>query len=278
MTFSFGDLLTDVKESRYFQVWGIFWVAFAVVFFVALGNIVSYSNQVNDGRGGFYRFGTYDYSQEGIRFPRLQLSTLSPQDSINPDLTFCSDSAERIINHTAGKLPTTGQDALNVLSDAAIASPPKPYFVCMVQVNINNPNVSKRMRLSFAAGDDFAGGETIYLRSDEVVTVMLEHELFASDVSGSKSSIQRSLFNPWGFDNKQNNNNGTVMLTVQFQNFNTPVYAAFNPSSSWLAVSDVGGALMFVYALHSLLMFSIGLLLTNDSRVLGGARTSYTAV
>jgi len=275
MTFSFGDLLTDVKESRYFQVWTILWIAVMIVFWIGFAAITNYAAlYTNPDDASTYRISDADMSDMGIEFPQIQISTLAPAATINE--VACSGPLNQPIGVVPGQTQD-GQPAQNVHSNAAISKPTTIEMACVVMLNPVPNGTSKKLRMSFADGGNFPG-ETIYISTDAYATVYLNKVVYMSDPTISKP-WSFAKYNPWYIEHKLSGNyTGTIQLWISMSDFDVPSYIQYQSYTGWEAYSDIGGQLMFAYFIHLVLMFIVGIFLTNDSRVLGGARQSYATV
>jgi hypothetical protein len=278
MTVSFGDLITDLKESRYFQVWCIMWAVVSIVFFIGFGNITNISTTSNvQGSTTYqaYRILEQNAEKTGLFFPAVQASTLSTNNSIL-SLTCNNDKNEAVTVYPSST--SWQQPAFTIQSQSQIATPSMPHIGCDVSLTKNgtgpDDGVSTVLRLAFSDTGTFSQAETVYIETDTIGTVYLSKTSYSG-------AITQSFYNPWYITHRLPSNQtalGGMQLFIEMNSFDVVNYQQYSTYTGWQAYADVGGMLMFAYVMHMVLMFVIGVFLNNDSRVLGGARASYDNV
>jgi len=268
MAFTFGDFIADLKGSRYFQVWLVVWVGMLILFFVGVGNIATFSNYTaNEQQYLLFRNYDQDVSKTGLRWPKMGFYTNNA--SVSATSFFCNTEDERIIH--------TGQEAYNgrvlyVLDPTSfIALPGNNLIGCIIELDGDPTKRHGTTWLFVDSGVFHADAEFVQIDSQRIWTVSLSKSFYLMS-DGTQYVYWNPYLSPSNMPKPVNGSNATtpiIQVIFSVNDFNLERFLQWNSYPGWQVYADLGGILFASYVFQTIVMFFIGMLLTNDSRLLG---------
>jgi hypothetical protein len=283
-----ADILTDVKESRYFQIWLVLWLVGIIVFFVAFGNITSASSlQAADPLFHAWRILDLDISGTGLIFPDFFARTVDPLVTFKT-LDCSSDEEKPLTTTKVAACPdgVKGHSCFVISGSQFRAFPTSNAINCVgILDGIYSPNGTKIRQSDQVWGVVWTGA---FSRSAELVDIS-DNVIAEIEISPHQYLVQGNgqyqvptqewiLWNPDATQIPQTGDNSAVAVVISVEEFVLRVFKSFDPYGGWQGYADLGGALFMSYVMQKILMFLVAFVVVNDSRTLGGARSSYDNV
>jgi hypothetical protein len=270
MAFSLGDLLADVKGSRYYQIWLVAWLGMLILFFVGMGNITAISGPTNlDSNYKTYRIWEEDGAKTAIRWPRIGWYPNDPTVAVAD--FFCNTQDEKII--PTMNISYMGR-IMQVLDPRSfLAVPAYNDIGCLLMLQgSGDPNQDLGTTWMFV-DDGIFHPDSEYVQVD---TSMQATMYLSKSTYQMLDGNSYTYWNPFLNQERLRNSTGDIEIIFSIVDFNVAHYLEYTTLtySGWQAYADLGGILFASYVFQGLFMFLVGLIVTNDSRLLnlGGGR------
>jgi len=268
-----GLIIDDIKTSWYFRIWTAVWIVCAIVAFVALGELSNSSVQAREKPG--WRIWIERKSQNN--YPDFVI-TLLPHENLTGD---AMNAVDCFFGPTGVPVPQTtcpGNTPLSVCrvvqgttffakdTDESTFYPVsynRDAIYCGINLTANNNTVDDRVVAVAIVGENKPTPE--FISPNKVGELRIEQEIL--DFRGGKSEVHYSTQLGWVDNVSPFYTMGVIM---RYSHLRVLHFEETNYFNGWMGIGAIGGFAFFMYLLHTLFMFFVGICVPNTSKFLNG--------
>eukprot|EP01124_Arcella_intermedia_P020622 TRINITY_DN28106_c0_g1_i1.p1 TRINITY_DN28106_c0_g1~~TRINITY_DN28106_c0_g1_i1.p1 ORF type:complete len:264 (+),score=66.70 TRINITY_DN28106_c0_g1_i1:3-794(+) len=253
-----ADLWGDLKDSRFFQVWLLFWLIFGVIILIALIQLGALEHQ-NDKEPHYKTWRIWDqYVPDGLSWP--DISFLIPGNGT----THCKLGNKDL-------LVTITQQSPNTLFTIHASNYTANSISNTLECTINTPTSLTAKWSVWDPHYPLEAPNYFYLQTMLFSQVSLKQSLY-EDPSGA---ILKLNWNPTVISSPLN---PSPVLILTISDFTVSHYREYDWYTNWQFFGDIGGIIFMTYLIHSLVMLLFGPCLPKDSVTFGGQRAIYNEI
>jgi len=267
-----GHIIHDIKESWYFRIWGILWLACAIIVASILITLGQSSSQALTEKDVMVWVENAPCTV--IQFPRFHFHTGWDSTMQITNLTCFHNTAPV----TVGPCPTQYSNGPNTcftvyadsFSTSALTSTViwgDERILCNMTTTGNSTMLGSLVAFEIEGTDEESVGSnsyaSIWIAPNNMAWVMLEKSIFTYANGGNITDWDRYLL--YHSTQFTQNNYGIEVIIGNFEVWHIDQTDIYN---GMMAMGDVGGFAYFMLIIHSILMIFIGLCFLNTSSFL----------
>jgi len=250
-------ILEDIRNSWYFRIWAFAWIFCAIMSFSAM--IIFGAESTQQGNDETWQL--YVESVESIQYPDFKFETPETAFQNNIVAMSCNQQGVQIsIGSCGDNIPLS---SCRVVSGSQVsASISTNELVCTI--NVTEPTDANTL-LGFQVlpqGDSFNMFDT-WIRPDNSAFILLTKTTIEWDGTSSNTVWGRSLMYHTSVQVPN-----YYVVTLSMDQFYVYHYEQTDLYNRWMSVGDTGGYAFFMYIIHTVFMWIVGIFFENDSRFL----------
>lgn len=264
------DFLHDVKSSKRFWVATIMWIPLFITVMIAISELGlrnTYSKRTLDWRT------RYENEDSGISFPdvTIQLGAGGAQFSVTPgQLPLCKQRMSLATRSPCpGALPTKCNKFSLSQFQASAAYEGQNHITCSLIITTQSPQDNTEFNVTVPQGFIWQPNPPTYVQANRLAEVDLYRERLvtmdhrSADEWFTTVTYQTSDF--YSPDPTTGYFNATIMFRIPVRAM--IVHYQYNAFDQWQLIGTWGGAIFFMWFLHSIVYGILKLWLPNDSKL-----------
>jgi len=264
---NFDKIIRDLKESNYFRIWLLIWLACFVIFFVAFG-VLAERSRIAATIGSQT---TSVQHEDKIHFPRFHI-----RHQASPSVACFFENLHVPTRKCTENDPT----CITVLADTFIAVDQRYNYTTrriLCNVTTANPGVGVDGLLAWeleqASNWGPNMGASLWIAPNEAAWILLTKDI----VHGTGGRAER--WERYLLYHSTLSHPASYQITVLIDSFDVDIITLHdNPYTGWMALGDMGGVAFFLLILHTIVMIVVGVFFTNSSSFLKPISQEYTRI
>jgi hypothetical protein len=274
---SISNIVDDIKTSWYFRVWAVLWFVCAVVVFAAL--IILGGRSAEAAREDDFRF--WIENATSIAFPQFHFRLEDDNEAIDVSTIRCRHT-ELPVNFGPcnSGLPMTL--CFTVLASSIVAqnvwNHPRGDRIVHCSFNATVPP-NDNLMVAWEAENPQAtrgfGFDTQLVAPNNNAWITLVKEVFRPVRARRNYDNGTDGFINWGAHVVYHSTvsvPGHYSITTAIESFRVAHIEQSDTYDGWMAMGDIGGFAFFLLILHSIVVFVVGIFLSNESKFLHGMK------